>query len=170
VSAECLFVFFFRPPFVFLFFLTHTHTVRAHALLFPLHATSLQAMEKTLETLQAVQGQSVDELENQLVASKDILRRIQTSQRGQVLQNLISVLLSADTEGNMELDDDDIERLIQRLEQMHDVDINDAKVKALIIDNGRSVEAVMELARSAFLSESSKEDAVFQFLADTPAS
>jgi uncharacterized coiled-coil protein SlyX len=122
-------------------------------------------MEKTLETLQAVQGQSVDELEGQLEESKDILRRIQTSQRGQILQNLISVLLSADTEGNMELDDDDIERLIQRLEQMHEVDIDDAKVKALIIEHGRSVEAVMELARNAFMSESSKEDAVFSFLA-----
>lgn len=106
-------------------------------------------MEQTLSTLQSVQGQSVDELEQQLEESKDILSRMKTNQRGQVLQNLISVVLNADSDGNRVLSDDDIEDIIRRLEGLHHVDINDEKVRQTIIDNGRSVEAVLKLAKSA---------------------
>ena len=107
-------------------------------------------MEQTLSTLQSVQGQSVDELERQLLESKDILARMKTNKQGQVLQNLISVVLNADSDGNRILSDEDIEDIIQRLEGLHQVDINDEKVRQTIIDNGRSVEAVMQLAKVAF--------------------
>ena len=114
-------------------------------------------MEQTLGTLQAVQGQSVDELERQLVESKDILSRMKTNKQGQVLQNLISVVLNADTDGNRMLSDEDIEEIIRRLEGLHHVDINDEKLRQTIIDNGRSVEAVLKLAK-AVLAVSVKDD------------
>jgi hypothetical protein len=124
-------------------------------------------MEQTLSSLQSVQGQSVDELEAQLQESKDILARMQTNQRGQILQNLITVLLSADADGNMMLSDEDIDNIIHRLEGLHNVNIDDDKVRQLIIDNGRSIEAVMELARAAFATEEGSENAIFSYTVET---
>lgn len=130
---------------------------------------NLQAMQQTLETLQAVQGQSMDELEEQLQESKEILATMHKNYKGQVLQNLISVLLGADQDGDMLLSDDDIEDMIHRLEGLHNVNINDAKFRQVIIDNGRSVEAVMEVAKQALMAETAgkngdADDALFTFL------
>lgn len=123
-------------------------------------------MEETLSTLQSVQGQSVDELERQLQESKDILARMKTNQKGQVLQNLISVLLGADEDGNMMLSDEDIKEIIRRLEGLHNVNIDDEKLRQVIIDNGRSVEAVMKLARTAFATDDTTDDVIFTFLSE----
>ena len=123
-------------------------------------------MEETLSTLQSVQGQSVDELERQLQESKDILARMKTNQKGQVLQNLISVLLGADEDGNMMLSDEDIKEIIRRLAGLHNVNIDDEKLRQVIIDNGRSVEAVMKLARTAFATDDTTDDVIFTFLSE----
>ncbi|KAL7573364.1 hypothetical protein ACA910_011724 [Epithemia clementina (nom. ined.)] len=127
---------------------------------------NLQAMQETLETLQVVQGQSIEELEDQLQESRDILATMHTNLKGQLLQNLITVLLGADQDGNMILSDDDIEDIVQRLEGLHNVNINDVALRQVIIDNGRSVEAVMEVAKAALLSDSSGNDdqSLFTFL------
>ena len=124
---------------------------------------NLQAMQETLETLQSVQGQSMDELEQQLQESKYILATMNTNLKGQLLQNLITVLLNADKDGNMILSDDDIEEIVHRLEGLHNVNINDAALRQVIIDHGRSVEAVMEVAKAALLSDS-EDQALFTFL------
>eukprot|EP00523_Entomoneis_sp_CCMP467_P008087 CAMPEP_0168734978 /NCGR_PEP_ID=MMETSP0724-20121128/9095_1 /TAXON_ID=265536 /ORGANISM="Amphiprora sp., Strain CCMP467" /LENGTH=272 /DNA_ID=CAMNT_0008782105 /DNA_START=60 /DNA_END=878 /DNA_ORIENTATION=- len=128
---------------------------------------NLEAMEQTLATLQVVQGQSMDELEEQLEESRGILATMDKNYKGQLLQNLITVLLGADQDGNMILSDEDIEDIIRRLEGLHNVNINDAKLRQMIIDNGRSVEAVMEVAKAALMAGDSAEegdDALFTFL------
>mmetsp|Transcript_856 Transcript_856/g.1138 ORF Transcript_856/g.1138 Transcript_856/m.1138 type:complete len:268 (-) Transcript_856:117-920(-) len=126
---------------------------------------NLQAMQQTLETLQAVQGQSMDDLEEQVEESRNILATMSKNYKGQLMQNLISVLLGADEDGNMILSDDDIEDIIHRLEGLHNVNINDALLRQLIIDNGRSVEAVMALAKHALMADSGDaDDSLFTFL------
>ena len=128
---------------------------------------NLQAMQQTLETLQAVQGQSMDELEGQLEESKAILSTMHKNYKGQVLQNLISVLLGADEDGNMILSDDDIADIIHRLENLHNVNINDEALKQMIIENGRSIEAVMAVAKQALMADSEEgQSLLFSFLHD----
>lgn len=121
-------------------------------------------MEQTLSTLQSVQGQSVDELERQLEEAKEIKAKMKQNERGRVLQNLVTILLNADQEGDMMFSDTDIDLLIERLEGLHDVDIDDEKIRKIIVENGRSVEAVMKLARAAFETEENYDTTIFKFL------
>lgn len=121
-------------------------------------------MEQTLSTLQSVQGQSVDELERQLEEAKEIKAKMKQNERGRVLQNLVTILLNADQEGDMMFSDTDIDLLIERLEGLHDVDIDDEKIRKIIVENGRSVEAVMKLARAAFETEENYDNTIFKFL------
>lgn len=121
-------------------------------------------MEQTLSTLQSVQGQSVDELERQLEEAKEIKSHMKRNERGRVLQNLITILLNADEDGDMMFSDENINELIERLEGLHAVDINDEEIRKVIVENGRSVEAVMKLARAAFETDETADDTIFKFL------
>jgi hypothetical protein len=65
-----------------------------------------------------------------------------------VLQNLITVLVHCDRDRTMTLDDQEIDSLIQSLESIHNVQFNETKVRQVILDQQRSITAIMELARN----------------------
>lgn len=119
---------------------------------------NLQTMEETLETLQSMQGESVDELENQLEESKQILASMNVNLKSELLQNLISVMLAADANGDMLLSDEEIEDLIHQLESIHGVELKEQMLKNIIIDAGRSVAGIMELARHVLCDKDIPED------------
>jgi hypothetical protein len=122
--------------------------------------SKLQALEETLSTLQGVQGNSVTALEEQLQESKNILASMKTNTQGQILQNLISVLLATDVDQNMLLSDTEIQQLIENLEQVENIQLDENLIKTTIIEQGRSVAAVMEIARNVMANES----AMFTYL------
>jgi hypothetical protein len=124
----------------------------------PTYIYSLQTMEETLETLQSMQGESVDELENQLEESKQILASMNVNLKSELLQNLISVMLAADANGDMLLSDEEIEDLIHQLESIHGVELKEQMLKNIIIDAGRSVAGIMELARHVLCDKDIPED------------
>lgn len=105
---------------------------------------SLQEMQKTLDTVQAAEGQSIDDLEKQLADTQAIYESLEDSLNGEILQNLINVVLAVDNDGDNMLDDDEIQELIYKLEGMNDVDLDDDKFRQVIIDNGRSLNGTWE--------------------------
>ena len=109
---------------------------------------SLQEMEKALSTIQAAEGKSIDDLEKQLETTQEIYDSMETNLNGDILQNLINIVLSVDNDGDMILDDDEIQELIFKFEGLNGVDLDDDKFRQVIIDNGRSLNAIMELVRN----------------------
>ena len=57
---------------------------------FFLYYQSLKAQKDKLDTIQSVQGASLDELENQLKESQRIYGKMKQNLQGEILQNLIS--------------------------------------------------------------------------------
>ena len=105
-------------------------------------------MEKTLETVRAAEGQSIDELERQLKTTQEIYESMEDNLNGEILQNLIQVVLMVDNDGDMYLDDDEIQELIFKFEELNNVDLDDDRFRQVIVDNGRSLNAIMELVRN----------------------
>jgi hypothetical protein len=101
---------------------------------------SLKITKDKLDTLQSVQGLSLDELERQLEESKNILGKMNKNLQGDILSNLIEVAMACDEDGDFTLDDSEIEAIIHKLEQINGIDIDDAKIKKMIIDSGRQIE------------------------------
>lgn len=124
---------------------------------------NLQTMQETLETLQSVQGQSIGELEDQLQESRKILAMLHSNYKGELLQNIISIVLGSDDNQDMILSDDDIDILIHRLEGINNVQIDEDALRKLIIDHGRCVEALMEVAKSV-LSADQKGNKIFSLI------
>jgi hypothetical protein len=86
-----------------------------------------------------VQGQSLDELEKQLEESRQILGTMKDNVKGDILQNLITVVLASDDDGDMLLDDGEIEAVTKNIEGLQGIELPDGKLKKLIIAKGRCV-------------------------------
>lgn len=111
-------------------------------------------MEETLATIEQMQGSNVKELENQLEESKQILSGMGLNVKTELLQNLITVMMAADTDGDMLLSDTEIDELIQQLESIANVQLKEDRIREIIIREGRSLAGIMELARCVLMDES----------------
>lgn len=122
-------------------------------------------MEETLETLQQMQGQSLKELEQQLQDSKRILGQMETNAKSELLQNLITVMLASDADGDLILSDEEIDSLVYNLEQIHAVELHEDLLKETIIEHGRNLASLMEVARHLLCSKDiPPEKSIFRFL------
>jgi hypothetical protein len=110
----------------------------------------------------------LEELERQLVESKKILKGYQQNHKTELLQNLMTVMLTMDRDGNMILSNEEIDELIQALEGIHGVQLQEDKLRKIIIDQGRSLMGVMDLARNLLLGEDN-EDAIFSIIEEESA-
>jgi hypothetical protein len=117
--------------------INHSFSILIVSLLFVLH--SLKETKNKLETLQKVEGVSLDELEKQLEESRKIYSKMNQNLQGEILQNLISVILACDNDGDMILSDKEIDDWIHNIEGIGGVDIDDAMVREKIISCGRSL-------------------------------
>jgi hypothetical protein len=101
---------------------------------------SLKLTKDKLDTIQSVQGLSLDELERQLGESKSILGKMHKNLQGDILSNLIEVAMACDEDGDFTLDDGEIAAIIHKLEGIHGVDVDNGKIKKMIVDSGRKIE------------------------------
>ncbi|CAJ1953501.1 unnamed protein product [Cylindrotheca closterium] len=109
---------------------------------------NLKVQKEKLDIINSTQVTSLDALENQLEESKEILNKMKQNVQGEILGNLFDVLLVADLNGDDVLNDEEIQELIVKMERLNGVDFNDQMVKQTIIDNGRSIDAIMELVQN----------------------
>jgi hypothetical protein len=108
----------------------------------------LDSLEATMEAISALEGASLDKLQEQLDESKEILTHMHRNYQADILQNLVSVLLATDADQNMLLADEEIDDLIRNLEGIHGVQLKEDLLRKVIIEQGRSVDALMEVARN----------------------
>ena len=125
---------------------------------------NLQDMKDTLEMVQATEGQSVGELEKQLEQSKDILNRMEDNLMADVLQNLISVVLGCDNDGDTTLSDEEIDSLILKMEGVHGIDLKEDLLRTKLIEKGRSLNAVLEVIRNVLDDDVPAEENIFNFV------
>eukprot|EP00525_Craspedostauros_australis_P013159 CAMPEP_0198110196 /NCGR_PEP_ID=MMETSP1442-20131203/2216_1 /TAXON_ID= /ORGANISM="Craspedostauros australis, Strain CCMP3328" /LENGTH=261 /DNA_ID=CAMNT_0043766153 /DNA_START=84 /DNA_END=869 /DNA_ORIENTATION=- len=117
---------------------------------------SLKKSKDSLQKLQTAKGAALDELQNQLEESKKIYAGMQKNLQGDILQNLISMALACDDDGDMMLDDDEIDQLIINLEGVQGVQLKEDSIRKMIVDNGRSLDAIMGIAKK--MMESGDDD------------
>jgi hypothetical protein len=126
----------------------------------------LQEMSTTLETIRATEGQSIDELERQLKESESILDQMQDNLRGDIVQTLISMVLAIDHDGDMCLSDSEIDSLIVKIEEMSagNIDLKEDLLRAKLVENGRSLMAVMDLIKDLLDEDAPPENSIFAFI------
>jgi hypothetical protein len=128
-----------------------------------LHDDSLKAMEDTLETLQSVQGVSMQELEGQLGESQEILNTLDRDLQSEIVRALVGVILAADEDGDMLLSDIEIDDIIHKMESIHGVQLKEDLLRSIVIENGRSIKSIMALARN-LMQENDPKKNIFSFI------
>lgn len=100
---------------------------------------SLEEISSTLDAVRETEGKTLDELELQLEQSREIFASMQDNLMGNILQNLISVVLNCDEDGDMTLSDEEIDEIILKMEGMNGIDLNDKLLRDALVQNGRSL-------------------------------
>ena len=108
----------------------------------------LRSLQATLSTMQSTNVQSIAQLEQQVQQSTILMSQFQQNTQAVILQNLITVLVNCDRDRTMTLDDNEINTLIKSLESIHNVQFNETKLRQVIVNNERSVTAIMEIAKN----------------------
>lgn len=126
------------------------------------HFSSLKLQKEKLDTIASVQGQSIGELETQLEETRKIYGRLQDNLQGDILNNLIEVALACDTDENMVLSDAEIDGAISKLESIHGVNVDNEVIRKVLVQNGRSLDAIMDLIRNLLRDDIPLEESLFR--------
>jgi len=124
----------------------------------------LKELQTTLNTVQVLEGDSIDELEKQVEESEKILNAMQDNLSGDVIQTLISVIMAINTDGDNEMSDSEIDMLMEKVEHLHGVDVNEEKLRTKLIENGRSISAVMSVIKNLLDNDLPPEENIFNFI------
>ena len=123
---------------------------RLHKTAVDLSATvdRLEDVEQALDVITQTQGQSVAALEEQVRDNRDILHRMQSNLKANVLQNLLQVVIRADKDASLTIEEHEIGELIERFKGINGVEINEDRFRSFVVGSGGSLQCVMDIIRN----------------------
>lgn len=108
----------------------------------------LEDVEQALDVITQTQGQSVSAFADQVEENKQILARMQSNLRSNVLQNILNVILRSDVDGDYKIDSDEVDNIIHRIENIGGVNVNDEKFRSIVEEAGGNINAVMKVLKN----------------------
>merc|ERR1712232_1006899 len=106
-------------------------------------------VEDALDVITQTQGQSVDALAEQVEENRAILGQMEKNLRSNVLQNIFSVVMGSDTDGDLTIDEEEIPGLIGKLDAIKGIRINTQLFRETVRQQGGSLEAVMAVVKKS---------------------
>eukprot|EP00978_Attheya_sp_CCMP212_P022503 scaffold67198_cov50-Attheya_sp.AAC.4 len=86
---------------------------------------------------------------------------MQNNLKANVLQNLLSVIIRSDTDGDFQISPTEQDDLIKRVQTVNGVELHEDRFRAAIQKSGGSLQAVMDVVKNLLSDEVSKEDEIF---------
>lgn len=138
----------------------------------------LEATEAQLRELSVLQDQSVDEMAAQVREFREIQQQMDDHLRAKVMQNLISVVLTADFDNDFVIDPEEIDHLELRLKTMDGVDFSPANFRKALVQSGYDpdqidvrrggfgVQAVLAVIRNLMDDSVPEQDNIFTIHAE----
>ena len=121
----------------------------------------LEDVENALEVLSVQQGQSVQQFADQVQKNKDILKQMKGNVKSTIVNNLMSVVLASDTDKDFVVDDDEVDKLIHRLQQIGGIEVHDDRFRKAF--EGGSVGSLMDVVSNLLKDDVPPEERIFDF-------
>lgn len=121
----------------------------------------LEDVEQALDVITQTQGQSIEAFEEQVADNRDILSKMQSNLKANVLQNLLQVVIRSDKDENMTIEEHEIGDLINRIKGINGVEVNESRFKDAITSSGGSLQCVMDIIRNLMDDNVSEGDEIF---------
>lgn len=137
--------------------------IRLHENIVDLFTTvdRLEDVEQALDVITQTQGQTIEAFEEQVKDNRDVLNKMQSGLRSNILQNLLKAVIRSDKDGNLCLDDREVDDLIVRFRKNKGVKINEERFRSCINSSGGSIQSVMDIIRNLIDDKVSEGDAIF---------
>uniref|UniRef100_A0A6U3TQ87 Uncharacterized protein n=1 Tax=Skeletonema marinoi TaxID=267567 RepID=A0A6U3TQ87_9STRA len=121
----------------------------------------LEDVEQALDVITQTQGQSIAAFEDQVKDNKEILAKMQSNLKANVLQNLLQVVIRSDKDENMTIEEHEIGDLINRIKRINGVEVHEDKLRERITKSGGSLQCVMDIIRNLMSDECPECDQIF---------
>jgi len=119
----------------------------------------LQEIDQALQIIGSKQGVTVAQFQEQVAANQQLLAQMRGNLQANVLQNLLSVILRSDADKDFTMDEDEIEDLIRRLQNISGVTVHADKFRAAIA--GQSINAVMDIVKNLLRPNVPEDERIF---------
>ena len=136
---------------------------RLHETIVDLSATvdRLEDVEQALDVITQTQGQSVAAFEEQVRDNRDILHRMQSNLKANVLQNLLQVVIRSDKDSSLTIEEHEVGDLINKFKGINGVEINEDRFKSVVTRCGGSLQCVMDIIRNLIDDNTPAGDEIF---------
>jgi len=121
----------------------------------------LEDVEQALDVITQTQGQSVAAFAEQVKENREILGQMQKNLRANVLQNLLQVVIRSDQDGNMQIEEDEIEDLISQITKINGVEVREDRFRNAIMSSGGSLSSVMDIIKNLMADDVSEAEEIF---------
>jgi len=123
----------------------------------------LADVETALDVMTQTMGQSVDSFMEQVEENKGILKSMDKNLKASVLQNLLSVVMGSDTDGDFILDADEVDALILNLHSINGCQVNEQKLRQMIREKHGAMDTIVDVIRDVINEGGDNPDAIFSF-------
>lgn len=113
----------------------------------------LNDVEGALDVITQKQGQGVAAFAQQVADGKKLLSKMKTNLKGNVLQSLLSIVMSSDEDGDFNIDPEETDAMIERLHQINGVTLREDLFRKALIKSGGSLDAVLDMVRDIVKAE-----------------
>ena len=107
----------------------------------------LNDVEGALDVITQKQGQGVAAFAKQVEEGKKLLSKMKTNLKGNILQSLLSIVMSSDEDGDFNIDEEETDAMIERLHQINGVTLREDLFRKALIKSGGSLDAVLDMVR-----------------------
>mmetsp|Transcript_16126 Transcript_16126/g.23744 ORF Transcript_16126/g.23744 Transcript_16126/m.23744 type:complete len:269 (-) Transcript_16126:137-943(-) len=109
---------------------------------------SVEGMEDTQNTLDTItkqQTSSIADFEEQVERQKALLAELQEDARSGMLQNLLTVIIAGDQDGDFKIDEEEIDGIIEGIEASGDLGVNAELFRKKVIETNGEIQAVLDM-------------------------
>lgn len=119
----------------------------------------LDDVQQALDVITQTQGQSIDEFSQQVEQNKKILKHMKSNLKASVLQNLLSVVLRSDTDGDFVISDGEADDLVRRLNNIAGVKLYESRFRTAI--TGQPITSVMDIVKNLLRDDVPDDEIIF---------
>lgn len=125
--------------------------------------TKLEDVEETLDYIYEMNVESVVELRDQVEVGKNILGLMRNNLKANALQNVITVVLQSDKDGNFQFDSKEVDDLIKNLKGINGLQLNEARFRSKIAKMDGNVDRVIELLDEVMVASPNNRESIVKY-------
>jgi len=111
----------------------------------------VEEMEDTRNALDAItknQGQTIEEFEEQVEELKEHLMELMEDSKSNLLQNLLTIIIASDKDGDFSIDPEEVDDMIINIEKAGDFGVNKKLFRETVEQTGGDIQAILNMCKS----------------------